>query len=726
MSCQFKNIKVSAQGPLGSAPDIEISGEAVNCGCDQLAITVIGCDNRRGSRPTINVKPDSSGKFKAKFEQANVPFATLECTCGGDITFGISCLDATGKVTHQQQYTYKIECKPPCPTITFKELSNTCNPDGKREITIEATVDNTTSSTAVYQWLHNTTNGIGGTSGPVFTVPKGAKSTQTQKFTFKADGKDHEVTIKTVLPSGCGPDTKTIKVNPCPVPDKCPKVTNKIKVTQGTCKPNQKLDVTLEAELTQGAASKIDYQWQFGTDYSPAQTLTFSKKVETVTYTFKDVPGDGKPKDAKLIIINPKGCKMDKGDTTVTTTVCKNNCPSISVKAIPEETCENGKRKVNFKITGTMPAGASGTIALNDITDAQNIFEIGKNNQSSGTIDFTLSRIYSPGEYKAKLKIVSQTGCPIHTFEKFTVKPCPGNECPKTAYKTTVADKCDKDGNREVNIEAKVSPQSIGKVTAKLINTADPSTVLDEKKDQTGVFTLSHKKSYKGGTKQEFKVIFSNSNTCKAKAETVNVPACPKPPTGEPPVTTTPEEGGGCIVSRIIAVIAVSTAIISFLLIICFPAAVKLLVILGIAFTAVAVLLLVLYGAFCNPKPCKWWLLIIGQTLIGTGLFGAWLSNCCPLMLYVGIFATLAGILLLVLWKALCKLPWCQWGKEILYVMAGIIAPIISFIALVPVLNNCLSGIAGGIVTGVTLVLGVLGIATCISNTSKSGTKGKP
>jgi hypothetical protein len=152
------------------------------------------------------------------------------------------------------------------------------------------------------------------------------------------------------------------------------------------------------------------------------------------------------------------------------------------------------------------------------------------------------------------------------------------------------------------------------------------------------------------------------------------------------PATSTGGEKTGCFIARtaMIIFLAASLAVLAYTT--CpsppAPSLASLLAISG-GFMLLFLVTLVLWLALCKSRPCAYGLLFTGLGLVGAGMVLLNLSRCCPTMAFVGAVAILAGIGILIAWKAECDKTWCELLVELGFFAAGNLAVLLVLVVAV-------------------------------------------
>lgn len=88
-----------------------------------------------------------------------------------------------------------------------------------------------------------------------------------------------------------------------------------------------------------------------------------------------------------------------------------------------------------------------------------------------------------------------------------------------------------------------------------------------------------------------------------------------------------------------------------------------------------AVVLLVLWLALCEQRPCRWALLLFGQMFLGAGIILASVTPCCPAGGLVGAAFIGVGAGMLLGWRAECGVGWCTLAQELAKTWVALIVP---------------------------------------------------
>ena len=333
------------------------------------------------------------------------------------------------------------------------------------------------------------------------------------------------------------------------------------------------------------------------------------------------------------------------------------------------------------------------------------------------SLNYTVSYDYDEaGSYTPRVRIVTPTGCSDVVLPSVTVPPCPTPDhpvCPRILRVDSTIRGCANgdDRNADVGWFAVTDPAGApGTFTWRFDR--GPATAPSS---DTGII-----RSYTAPGPKTAEVTFApDREDCPVSrtTELVDVPACDEEEGGGGGGGSGGGGGGGeslgCLALRVLLTVLTATAILCALLAICLPAvATELLLIAGGALV-LAVLLALLWGIACDEKPCGWGLLLASQAALGAGVAATVLSGCCPWMLPAGLGLIVVGLAGLIAWRSQCDMSWCRVAREIVFVVGGIILPLIGVIAGVPLVNTCVSGPA---LAGVGLVFGPIAVYAAACN----------
>ena len=172
----------------------------------------------------------------------------------------------------------------------------------------------------------------------------------------------------------------------------------------------------------------------------------------------------------------------------------------------------------------------------------------------------------------------------------------------------------------------------------------------------------------------------------------VQPPDCPPLKAAIANLQPCPGGGGGGVCLGLLITIAVAgaIAILAGLFSLCIPAAATVLGIIAGSLALAAIIAGVLLSFFDCPLPCRWPLLKTGEILLGAGYGALLFSKCCSDLVIGGVVMIAFGLLMLLLWRQLCGVSWCNFFTEFAYLIGGTLAPIILIVQSIPVVKACL------------------------------------
>jgi hypothetical protein len=184
-----------------------------------------------------------------------------------------------------------------------------------------------------------------------------------------------------------------------------------------------------------------------------------------------------------------------------------------------------------------------------------------------------------------------------------------------------------------------------------------------------------------------------------------------------------PGSGGGGVCSGLLITIAVAgaIAILAGLLALCIPAAATVLGIIAGSLALAAIIAGVLLSFFDCPLPCRWPLLKTGEILLGAGYGALLFSKCCSDLVVGGVVMIAFGLLMLLLWRQLCGVSWCNFFTEFLYLIGGTLGSIILIVQSIPVVQACFNQPAYNYISGVFALFVVHILASCHSAEEPGG-----
>lgn len=343
------------------------------------------------------------------------------------------------------------------------------------------------------------------------------------------------------------------------------------------------------------------------------------------------------------------------------------NCPSsyayvFPQDLLPERDCnEDYTRSINgiaVKDPSSIPLSVFFWV---ESTNGSNPKPLGTTAQTTLGAQVSFSVSLPPGEYFIKGRVQEVQCTDSKTF--LVVPQCPG--CPDIKINDPTAGPCFADGTRELTFKADI-PAGVG--ASQLMH---GTVVLDQGNSQAP-YVLEGKVTAPAGSNVSVVVRADKFSDCPEQQKSATVPSCKKeddrvviPPPPPPPPT---DDGGGwgCLVSRIMVLIAWSAGVFLAMLALCSPPPVStvLLVSAGVALLVAAGLQLV-WLAFC-AKRCGLPLLMWQVWYVAAWL-AAFMLACCPPALIVLIACAIATLTFFLAWRSTCKPSFCVVVAEILW-----------------------------------------------------------
>jgi PKD domain len=184
------------------------------------------------------------------------------------------------------------------------------------------------------------------------------------------------------------------------------------------------------------------------------------------------------------------------------------------------------------------------------------------------------------------------------------------------------------------------------------------------------------------------------------------------------------DEGFGCTLLRWVGVLLIMLGLFAFIVWLCVPGlppwASWLILGIAIGLVLAGIVVLLIWAAICPIKPCLWGLLLAWQILLGFGLVCLYLTTCCWWLWIVGGAAIALAAILFGIWIYRCQPTFCQVIIELAPVLTNVLA-VIGVVASVAILRACLNPAVGAVVSTISAVL-VLILASCATAGTKTKT----
>lgn len=287
----------------------------------------------------------------------------------------------------------------------------------------------------------------------------------------------------------------------------------------------------------------------------------------------------------------------------------------------------------------------------------------------------------TPKTLRPALEILEPAGCPLQTLPPVNVPLCPAAlqppgppPCPSLTRLTADSIETLEGGCRVAWVADTDPPGSPGTFTWRF----DDEPPLEPQRSRVQL------KTYTSSGEKVAIVTFTPDRPGCASPRLVlgiEVENCDGVPGGG-------DERRACLVGRVALVSALATSLAALGLGIALPKpAVPITpqVAYGIAaaFAAIFLILTIIWALRCNPKPCSVGMLITGQAMFGAGVLLTNLAKCCPELAYVGAGLALAGIGLLLGWRARCDKSWCDFASEVGFISSGVLLQAIAILGFI-------------------------------------------
>jgi hypothetical protein len=362
------------------------------------------------------------------------------------------------------------------------------------------------------------------------------------------------------------------------------------------------------------------------------------------------------------------------------------------------------------EVEGCAGSGSSLTLqftvtSLQDLAGCEFKWDFGDGTPDVTTTSQTVSHTYNtPGTFPVAVVLLCGECTTIKTLN-VTIPPC----CPVVEDLSETIEGCADGSGNEASVTFIVDTDPPSATGTYEWDFGDSTPV-----QTTTVPTTSH--NYASPGAKTVTVTYTPENAAETGCATssasrsITVPACD----GTPPPPPKIDEGGGCKGLRWAMVLLTVLAALAVYIAICVPGA-------GSAFGYIAAGLAIgaavigaIWAIFC-PKPCGWGWLLSWQISLGTGIGALYFATCCPWLWLVGGGLVATGLVTLGIWIQKCDITFCQLMIELAIVLAGVIVPVLGWIAGVPFLAACINPIVAAVVSTIS---GGVAIALAACNSS--------
>jgi len=514
---------------------------------------------------------------------------------------------------------------------------------------------------------------------------------------FYTPGQEYQITLTTVEPFRC-PTTASVQLGSfdhpllsCNVIECEPVTVEELSINGCIGEDSPEVSASFELSFTPGVDS-CRYLWDFSDGSPEVQT---SERVITHTYT---ETGEFFPS----VVVVCGECQIERltspeDFSSVRVSPClpgSENCPEITRIKLHEQLDDNGL---------TCAGDGQVALVLFELVTSRSprngdrffwMFDDGFQEQTQTPL---LSRTFeSSGTRHVHVRYQPITlRCPPSTIgREFQIQRCPSVSeiiCPTLIDLVVTA--TDKIGEGQsavyrVSLEARTNDTSAtGRYSWNFGN--------ESAEEETDTAHVEHDYTESGSV--SVTVIFHpNQAGCESSSESIDI---------EVPEGIGGGGGGGggrssgaCFSLRQLTAVLATLSLLSLQLFLCFPELVILevkiaayLLATSIALGALSVGAGVLWGVKKCPRPCNAALLLGWQVALGASLVAlSFKESCCGLQL-AGFFPLAVAIGLFYVWMKKCKLNLCDAAAEAFWVVTAVVAPIIAFLGLIPVIENCIS-----------------------------------
>ncbi len=261
MACQVVITSVTASGPPLSA--VTVTGTATVPDCMTVTVKVV-CGGTPLSSLTVPV--DAGGNWSATFTD----FVGTKCVCGSEYVVTAKCDQSS--ICREGLASGNLDCMGQCPTAMVSVSIGDCQPDGTREVMLNATITPGSDPTIVTQWE---------VEAGVFAS---ASASLSYGVTHYYDpGQAYVAVLHVVLPPGCPPIGSVAigPLEPCPCPELAVNAT-----VAGCADANTAATATFTATLTPPGSNCGSYHWTFGDGTTEITTTPTTTHLYQTSGTF--------------------------------------------------------------------------------------------------------------------------------------------------------------------------------------------------------------------------------------------------------------------------------------------------------------------------------------------------------------------------------------------------------------------------------------------------------
>lgn len=628
MACIITINNVAGAGNDGEAAiSITISGRAEDCDSRKVIVKLFCAGVPSGFQ---EADVDANGNWSAEF---GAP--ARECECGEAVRVEVEC---EGNPGCRAIFEGDLSCLPPeeeCPNIgeITVDISEDCDAEGHRAVTLIVHIANVAADDMVAQWDFGD-----GDFSDAFVVDAGAAEDVERSHDY-APG-SYTATLQTVLPEECPSVQVDIEIQECP--PACLEA-NQVAVEISDCNDDGTRDVTFTFP------GEISARLDFG----DGEDAEFVGRSQTHSYRPR-----GEPYTAELTI---QGC--DPIEIPVQIESCPPWCPEVDdVAVVVGEACSpDGARSVTF----IFPREITAELDFGDGSAPASFTDSSWTHAYHTPIDADYTAVLTAEGCDPIEILLEVPGCPVClSSDQIDVEP---------------AEDCNDDGTRNVTF---TFPSEI-------------TGQMDFRDGETGEFVARSVPHAYVPRAEPYTAVLT-AEGCDPVEVTVTVESCPENGGGGGDVPWLCGAMFTIVAILTVIAVAVTLAITTWQVCIPvppMPPALWWVVVGAWAVVALAIAAWYVQCAFDEDCPCPGrcdWMALAWIAALAGAITALYLSGCCPLwmaLLSAGLFAAAAA--LFAAWVAECNPSLCLIWHYLALAVGTIAVTIISWIVLLPVIWAC-------------------------------------
>lgn len=303
---------------------IEIWGNSEDCRSIEVRVTV----NRESLQPVVVSPTAPSGDWRAIFEEGtHYDRDSIRC---GRATVQVNAVCVEDSNCKAEEKYRMLECKVEgsvCPTLEdlSADVSDQCNDDGTRTVTVSSRISTRSSDNVFIQWRHDDNNGAANvlTSAGIYQ----------DSFDYVADGNTHTACLQVLHPQGCESPCISFDVTECQAEVRCPSIQFTSVQISDDCNPDNTRTVNISVEATGPSGAPVSAEMVDDNGTILASGISSTNIVQLqATHDFQ--PGFHL---VSIRIITPSGCPS--GEINLEIEKCDERPPTPT----PDPTPANGE-----------------------------------------------------------------------------------------------------------------------------------------------------------------------------------------------------------------------------------------------------------------------------------------------------------------------------------------------------------------------------------------------